>query len=204
MTMGPDKEAADDLILCHSCGGPIQPGERVCGNLATSTYYHLACEPRWQRKSPGYWEVLASEYEKQLRALCESNDPIALLADWAAHAGLPEPKAASEIAALRSRAEKNTDALSDAAGMIIMLKAIANGLSVECDALRSRVAQLEGVAGEWLPIVERQLERLVCQAPDIVGTDAYACASERVERLRAVLHPTGSDNAAPLKTEGGT
>lgn len=39
------------------------------------------------------WAVLAREYEALLRALCESANPIALLADWAAHAGLPAPKA---------------------------------------------------------------------------------------------------------------
>lgn len=51
----------------------------------------------------GHWAVLAREYERQLKALCESDDPIGVLADWAAHAGLPEPKVLSKLAAVRSR-----------------------------------------------------------------------------------------------------
>ena len=47
-------------------------------------------------EAPNDGMVLAREYEALIRALCESNNPVSVLADWTAHAGLPAPRAAAE------------------------------------------------------------------------------------------------------------
>src|SRR6185437_16083622 len=51
------------------------------------------------------WETLARSYETMLRALCDTEDPVAMLADWCAGAGLPAPKAASLQDARRAAIE---------------------------------------------------------------------------------------------------
>ena len=47
-------------------------------------------------EAPNDGMMLAREYEALIRALCESNNPVSVLADWTAHAGLPAPRAAAE------------------------------------------------------------------------------------------------------------
>jgi hypothetical protein len=57
------------------------------------------------------WATLARSYEATLKALCESDDPAAMLADWCAGAGLPAPKAPALQDARRAALEEAMKAL---------------------------------------------------------------------------------------------
>jgi len=107
------------LRACPFCGGearsrpddigsggqhvpPYHAGCSMCRIFFTDAEEEAAVA-LWNRRAalaaaeaPNDGMVLAREYEALIRALCESNNPVSVLADWTAHAGLPAPRAAAE------------------------------------------------------------------------------------------------------------
>lgn len=152
----------------------------------------------------GQWAVLAREYESQLKALCESDDPIGVLADWAAHAGLPEPKVLSKIAAVRSRVEREAEEHKTDAEF---WKHNAEERASELATLRSRVAAMEAGETNRIHHLEQALSRLANEVLGILpmmdafarrefGNTNYALLIRRAEEARAISVPLLPGSAA--------
>ena len=154
MTMGPDKEAADELRMSAYYYGFTATGipdiDRILSAVACAgkAFHHTE---DWHQEAEPF------------RGHAGSN-PI----EWIQNAANDAAKAASEIAALRRRAQQMEGALKPAIA-----------------ALEEAEAILGGEYGDHYGVLCELMIKLKTAA-------------------KATLSPARSDNAAPLKPEGGT